>query len=375
MNSGTRLLDRISGMQGNTDCHWRRRDFVKGVTALAGAAGLAAYDGWLDAAEPETTRLRLLQNVYMPWATAEPPPETTKIRLFEADGFGSCVAPQYIAHELLKLEGFTDVRYVKHPSETQLEQHELLLSGQIDISLSFPPHDISLIDAGGPLVILAGSHSGCVEVIGNRRVRSTPDLKGKTVLISAFGSDDHAFISLFAKYVGVSPQDINWVIHPYVEHLRLFEEGKINAFFASYPWVSELCKKKIGHPLVNTAIDKPWSQHICCLIASNKEFVAKHPAATKRALRALLKATDICASEPNRVARFLADKGFAPYDSAIEMLRELSYNWREYNPEDAMRFYALRMREVGMIKSTPQKIIAQGTDWRFLNQLRRERKA
>src|SRR5689334_21480518 len=126
-------------------------------------------------------------------------------------------------------------------------QPELLATGQIDISLSFPPHVISSIEAGGPIAVLAGSHSGCVEVVGNRRVRSTPDLKGKTVLISAYGSDEHAFISLFAKYVGVNPQDINWAVHPYLDHLRLFEEGKIDAFFATYPWLSELRKTKIGH--------------------------------------------------------------------------------------------------------------------------------
>jgi NitT/TauT family transport system substrate-binding protein len=97
--------------------------------------------------------------------------------------------------------------------------------------------------------------------------------------------------------------------------------------------------------------------------------------ATKRALRALLKATDICASEPNRVARYLADKGLAPFDITLQMLRELPYKWREYDPENALRFYALRMRELGMIKSSPQKIIAQGTGWRFLNELRQELKA
>ena len=42
---------------------------------------------------------------------------------------------------------------------------------------------------------------------------------------------------------------------------------------------------------------------------------------------------------------------------------------------DTMRFYALRMHEAGMIKSSPQKIIADGTDWRFLNELKRELKA
>ena len=40
-----------------------------------------------------------------------------------------------------------------------------------------------------------------------------------------------------------------------------------------------------------------------------------------------------------------------------------------------MRFYALRLHEVGMIKSSPNQIIAEGTDWRFLNELKRELKA
>jgi NitT/TauT family transport system substrate-binding protein len=40
-----------------------------------------------------------------------------------------------------------------------------------------------------------------------------------------------------------------------------------------------------------------------------------------------------------------------------------------------MRFYSLRMQETGMIKSTPQDIITNGTDWRFLKQLTRELKA
>ena len=51
------------------------------------------------------------------------------------------------------------------------------------------------------------------------------------------------------------------------------------------------------------------------------------------------------------------------------------YNrWHEDNPEDTVRFYALRLHEAGMIKSTPQKIIAQSTDWRFLNALKKELK-
>jgi NitT/TauT family transport system substrate-binding protein len=60
---------------------------------------------------------------------------------------------------------------------------------------------------------------------------------------------------------------------------------------------------------------------------------------------------------------------------ALEVLKGLPYRrWRDTDPEDTLRFHALRLHEVGMIKSSPQKLIAQGTDWRILNALKKELK-
>ena len=47
---------------------------------------------------------------------------------------------------------------------------------------------------------------------------------------------------------------------------------------------------------------------------------------------------------------------------------------RVTDPEDTVRFFALRLHEAGMIKSSPHQIIAQGTDWSFLNELKKELK-
>jgi NitT/TauT family transport system substrate-binding protein len=102
--------------------------------------------------------------------------------------------------------------------------------------------------------------------------------------------------------------------------------------------------------------------------------VRKHPVATKRAVRAILKGADLCGREPERAARLLMGKGYTDnYELLLQALKEIPYGkWREYNPEDTVRFYALRLHEIGMIKSTPQKIIEKGTDWRFFNELRKE---
>jgi NitT/TauT family transport system substrate-binding protein len=173
-------------------------------------------------------------------------------------------------------------------------------------------------------------------------------------------------------------KDIKWVTSGgYDQSLRLFAEGTVDAFLGFAPQPQELRAKKIGRVILSTTHDRPWSQYFCCMVAANREFVARRPIAAKRALRAILKAADICAQDPERAARFLVAKGYEPrYALALEVLKELPYRrWRDADPEDTLRFHALRLHEVGMIKTNPNKLIAQGTQWRFLNELKKELKA
>ena len=127
---------------------------------------------------------------------------------------------------------------------------------------------------------------------------------------------------------------------------------------------------------LDSAVDRPWSQYLCCMLATHRDYVRKHPVATKRVLRAIIKATDLCVNAPMRVAQRMVDGDFtAHYDYALQTLNEIQYGkWREFDPDDTVRFYSLRLREAGVIKSSPNKIIADGTDWRFFNELKRELK-
>ena len=164
---------------------------------------------------------------------------------------------------------------------------------------------------------------------------------------------------------------------PSVKPLELFAAGKIDAFLGTPPEPQDLRARNVGHVIFSSIVDRPWSQYFCCMLAGNREYVRKYPAAAKRVLRAILKAADLCATEPTRVARRIVDGGFTDrYDYALQTLSEIPYDkWREYDAEDTLRFYALRLHEGGFIKSTPQKIIAESTDWRFLDELKRELKA
>ncbi len=244
---------------------WNRREFVSWLTA-AGTAGLLGSG-------PEV-------------AAAEPPPETTRLRMVQIPGI--CIAPVYVAEELLRAEGFTELQYVKRDVVAQL--YKSLAAGEADVNMAYIAPWIIQIDRGEPVVVLGGVHVGCYELFGTDRVRAIRDLRGKRVAIPALGSPHHVFLASLLAHVGVDPsKDIEWATHPPAEAMRLLGEGKVDAYLGFPPDPQEMRARKIGHVVMSSAVDRPWAQYFCCFVAGNSEFVRKHPVATKRAMRAILK--------------------------------------------------------------------------------------
>ena len=306
-------------------------------------------------------------------ARAESSPETDRIRFVKAPAI--CLAPLYLAEELLRVEGFSDIKYV---TIEQNKDPELLAKNLADVSACAPPNLLPYLDAGYPLVAVAALHGGCYELFVNERVRTVRELKGKRVVVSAMDALEYYYVAAMAAYVGMDPRkDIEWIdAKSFDGMLEVFIDGKADAMLAFPPQPQLLRAKKVGRVIVNTTFDRPWNRYFCCMIAARKEFVAANPIATKRTVRAILKATDICARQPERAARHMVERGYVPsYDVGFEVVKSLSYDrWRTYDPEDSLRFFGLRLHETGLIKARPQQLIAHGTDWRFLNELKRELK-
>jgi hypothetical protein len=164
---------------------WTRRRFLGGLT-VAGAAGLLGL----------STRP----------VAAEPPPETTRLRLHKTSGI--CVAPQYVAEELLRAEGFREVHYVEMDSIAAAKigsgMYQQLAAGALDMGMAFVTPFIVQVDAGVPIVLLGGVHVGCYEVFGTDRVRAIRDLKGKTVAVPELGGSHQLFVASMAQYAALS---------------------------------------------------------------------------------------------------------------------------------------------------------------------------
>jgi NitT/TauT family transport system substrate-binding protein len=160
------------------------------------------------------TRRRFLTNLSMAGAgglfaapqalAAEGSLETTTVRLPKFSSI--CVSPQYAAEELLRAEGFTDVRYVDTPASAVAEA---IGQDKLDFGLNYAALLLPAIDSSQPVTVLAGVHVGCFELFAKEGIRNVADLKGRTVGLQDWGSTAHVLVALMAANVGLDPPRIS----------------------------------------------------------------------------------------------------------------------------------------------------------------------
>src|ERR1700739_3071208 len=212
-----------------------RRTFLGGI-ATAGTAGL--------------TRTR--------WAeAARVPRETTPVRLQKG---GLCVSTLYVAEQLLRAEGFTDIGYIEAPINAA--DVGKVVRGEADFGPLYASQCVQAIDAGERMTLLAGVMVGCFELFAREGIASVAELKGKSVGIGAVGSLSQELLTLITAQGGLdSRKDVQWVTDPKVKPIELFVQGKIDAFLGFPTEPQDLRARNIGHVILNTAVDRPWSQY------------------------------------------------------------------------------------------------------------------
>ena len=140
-----------------------------------------------------------------------------------------------MAAEMLRAEGFTDVRYVQ--GDKSVDHSVWIARGEMDFSINYVPIHLASIEAGVPIKVLGGLHSGCLELIANDSVERITDLRGKRVGVFTLDSPQYVLVSLMAAYVGLDPvNDIEWVIE---EHN--FAEGFVARKIRRIPRPADPC--------------------------------------------------------------------------------------------------------------------------------------
>ena len=153
------------------------------------------------------------------------------------------------------------------------------------------------IDSGAPITVLTGVHAGCYELFAHEDIRGIADLKGKKV--GTLGGQ--VLISMMAAYVGLDPKkDLTLGRRPRRQTDGPVRRRQARRVSGAPARSAGVARRKVGHVILRTTVDRPWSQYFCCMLAANREYATRYPVATKRVIRAVLKAADLCAGDPSR---------------------------------------------------------------------------
>ncbi len=306
------------------------------------------------------------------------PPETTTVRIVNPV---ECDPGLWLAKDYLREEGFTDITFVPTPFTSR----DWITNRLADFACAHPEFVVGTIDDGLPLVVVAGLHSGCLELWVRDGIANYRDLRGKRISVRVRDISDqfYAFFATLLGYIGIALTDVQFMAatgpNDYAGMISAFTEGRADAVLAGAaqgPILRRLPRPP-GHVILETMTEKPWSQYYCCHLVANRDWARQNPIATKRVTRALLRATDAAAKDAPRAARAAAATGFGFKDESltIETMAMCKYNWRDLDPEETLRFFALRLAAAKLIKSTAREIIERGTELAYMRQLRSELKS
>jgi NitT/TauT family transport system substrate-binding protein len=242
--------------------------------------------------------------------------------------------------------------------------------------------------------VVAGLHTGCIQMFARPGIDKITDLRGKMIAVNSkvvVTAGDKAIPDLFYGFlvslfthVGMQASDVNFVeIGADKDLVSYFVDGKADAVLAVHVQgpILQANPKSPGRVILDTSMDKPWSQNYCCLLNTNRDWANAHPIALKRATRAILRGVDAGKLDVRAAARSAAErdtfKDSPGYTEQViyECIRYESFDWRDYDPEETLRFFALRLRDAKLIKKSPQQVIDEGSDFAYFRQLRKELKA
>lgn len=309
---------------------------------------------------------------------AEPgPPETTAVRIVSPP---ECCPGLGLAEGFLRDEGFNDISIAAQNFTTR----RWIADGLADVAPAHPEFMVAAIDAGLPLTVLAGLHSSCLELWADPSIATVGDLRARRISVRSKDMSDQFFVFFAALlgYVGIDPlKDVHFVeagADEYSTMISAYVEGRADAVLAGGVQGPILRRLKApGHVIFDTMTTKPWSQYGCCHLVAHRDWARRNPNAAKRVTRAMLRATDAAAKDPARAARDYAAAGLGSKDASLvsAAMAMTTYNWRDADPEETVRFFSLRLAAARLVKSTPKQLIAQGLDLAYARQLRGELKS
>ena len=292
----------------------------------------------------------------LPTATATlGPPETAAIRL----AAGACDSAIFAAERYLREEGFTDVKF------TDVATAAAITAGNADIGNAFPTQFFNAVENGPKVVSLGGLHPGCVEIWAQPGISSVKDLKGRSITVTAktLANLQYSFLAMVIRQAGIDLKDVTFVVQADANLTQLYLDGKSDAVFVATTGAAALKANPAnkGKVISSQVMDEPWKSNNCCFIVASESWSRANPIAAKRAMRAIYRTADTLPADRSDAAKLATDKGLFGGAPAFANVREAAnmvpLDWRTYDLEKAVRFYAPLLTDVGVLKASTDDLL------------------
>lgn len=331
----------------------RRSVLAGGVVAAAGAAGL--YAAARPAPLPRNAKGQ--RKITLAW-----------------NANAICLAPALLAKEQGIYERFgLDVELMNFAGSTD-QLLEAISTGKADAGVGMILRWIKPLEQGFDVRLIAGTHGGCIRVLGSRRAGITDaveSLRGKAIGLSEITGAGRNALAVLLKANGLDPnRDVEWKAFPAPLLAAAVEKGEIHAFVDSDP-IAYVLQKNSGGDLVEVLsnLSAPWQDRVCCVLGASGDLLRRDRASGVALAQALTTAASICSQQPEAVARAFAPYAKASVEDLVAVLKMQTHDrhpvGRDLHREVAL--YAGELRDVGVMKPTtdPQSFASRTVEQLF----------
>lgn len=317
-----------------------RRGLLIGGIAAAGLAGAGGYAALQPKAIPRNAKGQ--RKLTLAW-----------------NANAVCLAPALLAKEYGIYDRFgLDVELMNFAGSTD-QLLEAISTGKADAGVGMILRWIKPLEQGFDVKLIAGTHGGCIRVLGSRRQGITDDiasLKGKAIGLSEISGAGRNALAVLLKHNGLDPnRDVEWKAYPAPLLAQAVRKGEIHAFVDSDP-IAYVLQKESGGDLVEVMsnLSRPWDKRVCCVLGAGGSLIRDDRASAIALSRSLVAAASLCSVQPQSVAKVFAPYAKASVEDLVAVLQTQTHNHhpvgRDLHREVAL--YAGELRDVGVMKPT-----------------------
>lgn len=227
---------------------------------------------------------------------------------------------------------FDALRFTEFPSIVESLKSKKILAGFLTIPLA-----MKLREQGVPVRICCLGHRDGSQIVIRKEdpAKSLADLKGKTIALPSYLSNENFVFQKVMKEQGLKPDDIKFIILPPPDMPTALASKAIDGFFVAEPFCSKSDLDGSGRILYYG--NQLWPHYISCCLVAHEDLIKDRPEVVKDLVRGIVQSGEWAETNRGDAAKLVAPyfRQDAKVLNYILTAKPARVSYRMLNPTDA----------------------------------------